>query len=169
MPVSANLLSVTEDLEVVQNTIAEIQSDSTIQQTDLALLSKKFDELEGKLRFPGTKFLVDLEYNIVYDARIVINTSSTSQISIDTLHGELHAVYQLSAYATTNTPIILMDGASLGSLTDLGSLTNGVSVCLLRQRASDPTRIEIYLNVINSIASPQTLAIKVWRRLGIGS
>lgn len=157
------------DIALTQSNVETLQTQSDELQIQSDKVKQDLDILTTRLISPGGRFLIDLEYQTVYAAQIVIDTSSTSRISIDTLPGELHAVYQLSAYATTNTPIILMDGASLGSLTDLGSLTNGVSVCLLRQRASDPTRIEIYLNVINSIASPQTLAIKVWRRLGIGS
>lgn len=162
MPVSTNLLSVIEDLEVVQDTIVEIQSDSTVQRADLALLSKKFDELEGKLRFPGTKFLVDLEYRLVYEGTLTAPFSSAiSSTIIESLPGTLHAVYIISAYCAVPSVSVICDG----SASDLV----GIHAHLVRTFETSPARIDVTVRLRNTSITSRDVVVRVWRRLGIGS
>lgn len=129
-------------------------------------LRREFDVLEGKLRFPGTRFLVDLEYQLVYEGSIVaIMSTLTTSEPIETLPGALHAVYALSAYApSTSVPLVINDGSVIVAPSD------AVTVAIQRQVLTGPTRTEARVAVYNSSASgDHTIAVRVWRRLGMGS
>jgi hypothetical protein len=47
--------------------------------------------------------------------------------------------------------------------------SNAVSVAIQRQRQTSPTRIEAKIIIDNSTGVDQSLALRVWRRLGMGS
>lgn len=142
-----------------------LQRDRDQQRQDLDRLRREFDQLSQKLRYPGTKFLVDLEYKLVYDATLTA-TASTQTVSavIETLPGALHAVYALSAYASgSDTPKVITDGAIIVGPTD------AVTVALQRQRTSSPRTIAVKVILYNSAVTDYDIAIRVWRRLGMGS
>jgi hypothetical protein len=129
------------------------------------LLRRDFDQLAVKFRAPGTRFLVDLEYKLVYDDTITVGASSLHVATpFETLPGTLHALYALSAYCSdSNTPVVIGDGSVIVAPSD------AVSIGIHRQRATSPTRIEASVVLYNSGAVEADIAVRVWRRLGMGS
>jgi hypothetical protein len=164
--------SITEDIENSQDDILALQTNYTKLKTDVDLLRTQFDDLTGKLKYPGTKFLVDLEYRLVFDDTIIVNhDSAITSAPIEVLPGLLHAVYAISAYApTSDIPIIVMDGAYVKVTT--ATSQNIVTVALQRQRSTNPDAITVSLRVSNKLdpdLDNVNVAIRVWRRLGMGS
>jgi hypothetical protein len=157
------------DADELDDAIHQLQRDRDELKAKLEKLRVDHDVLSGKLRFPGTKFLIDLEYRVVYDATATFGHAGTTgaftlTAAFDTLPGTLHAVYALSAHApSSDTPVLITDGSVIVAP------ANAITIALQRQRQTSPTRIEAKLAVYNSTASDQSLAIKVWRRLGMGS
>jgi hypothetical protein len=145
------------------------KQDMTQLQRDHTQLRREYDLLANKLRYPGTKFLVDLEYKLVYDTTLTVPSSPTYLVSpvFETLPGRLHAVYALSAYPVdSNVDIVVCDGWVLGPL---GTLNSGVSIAIARQRQAAPLRIEHSVVINNSAGISVDIAIRIWRRLGMGS
>lgn len=148
-----------------EEAIQELQRDRDRQRQDFDRLRREYDDLRNKLRYPGTKFLVDLEYKLVYDETNTIAHSSMVQGDVfETLPGALHALYCVSAYApSSNTPLIITDGSVIVPP------GNTFSVAVQRQRQTSPTRIEASLVYYNFTGVDQAIAVRVWRRLGMGS
>lgn len=155
-----------DEWAAMREAIATLERDRDVQRGEHDRLRRQFEVLEGKLRFPGTKFLVDLEYQLVYEGSIVaIMSTLTTSEPIETLPGALHAVYALSAYApSTSVPVVINDGSVIVAPSD------AVTVAIQRQVLTGPTRTEARVAVYNSSASgDHTIAVRVWRRLGMGS
>ena len=158
------------ETDAIDAALADLTREQDRQRRDFDRLRREYDQLAIKLRSPGTKFLVDLEYKLVFptdtaDGVITVGAASLHVTTpIETLPGALHAVYVLSAYApSSNTPVLISDGSVIVSPAD------AISVGLHRQRQTSPTRIETSVVLYNSGASPQDVAVRVWRRLGMGS
>jgi hypothetical protein len=133
------------------------------QRQDFDRLRREFDVLAGKLRYPGTEFLVHLEYQVVFDSTVVAEAStlSTSEI-FETLPGAQHVPYVLSAYApTSSVPLLVCDGSIIVAPAD------AVTVAIQRQLQTGPTRIEARIAVYSATGGTHTIAVKVWRRLGM--
>ena len=150
--------------------VQQLRADLDQERRERLALKATVEQLRTKLLYPGTKFLVELEFRVIFEGRILVALNSTRADLIDTLPGELHALYQVSAYSVSNTPMVLTDGA-LSSYPALSPpLAEGVSVCLQRQRQSAPVRTEVSLRLVNASATMNAnIAVKVWRRLGMGS
>lgn len=151
------------DADALDDAIEDLRKDRAALQQRLDTLRADFDRFLNKFQ-PGTKFLVDLEYKLVFDGTITV-AASTLQLSsvIETLPGTLHALYGLSAYApSSNTPVLITDGSVIVAP------SNAVTVALQRQRQTSPTRIETKVAVYNATASSADIAVRVYRRLGVG-
>jgi hypothetical protein len=146
--------------------------DDAIQvlQADYAALAAKHDKLRTdydllslKLRYPGTKFLVDLGYRLVYDATITCAAGGPHSTLIQTRKDLQHAVYVLSARRTdTNGEGVLYNG--------MATVLPGNSVQLAiesRYNSSGPS-LDTYLLDYNSKATSVSVAVKIWQRLGLG-
>jgi hypothetical protein len=153
----------------VQQQADTLRADVDRLRTEYDRTVRAFDQLSQKLRYPGTKFLVELEYKLVYDTTVTATTAPAvstwpAATPFDTLPGTLHAVYVVSAYApSSNTPVVITDGSVIVAP------SNAVSVAIQRQRQTSPTRIEAKIIIDNSTGVDQSLALRVWRRLGMGS
>lgn len=154
----------------LDDAIRTLERDRDRQRQDLDRLRREYDALATKLRYPGTKFLVELEYKLVYDATVTAGWSgSTGALTLtsafDTLPGALHAVYHISAYATASTtPVLITDGSVIVAPTD------AITIAVQRQLQTGPTRTEAKLAIYNSSGSTNhSVAVRVWRRLGMGS
>lgn len=158
-------MAIGEDVADLQALTATLRTELDRERQDRQQLRREYDGLANKLRYPGTKFLVDLEYKLVYDTTLTIATSTLALGAVfETLPGALHAVYALSAYApSSNTPVLITDGSVIVAP------SNAVTVAIQRQRQTSPTRIEAKVAVYNATAGDVDIAIRVWRRLGMGS
>lgn len=152
-------------LEELDEAVQQLRTELDRAEQERRALESDFLTLKRKLSLPGTKFLVDLEYRLVYDATLTATASAlTTSAVFETLPGTLHAVYVLSAHApSSNTPVLITDGSVIVAP------TNAVTVAVQRQRATSPTRTEAKVAVYNSAATDQSIAVRVWRRLGMGS
>lgn len=153
------------EADELDDAIQQLRTDLDTERRERTKLFADFNQLSQKLRYPGTKFLVELEYKLVYDAsQTVADATLSSPVVIETLPGTLHAVYEVSAYCSdSNTPVILCDGTSSVSP------SAAIAVMLQRQRATSPTRIEVSVLIRNDSGASRTVAVRVWRRLGMGS
>jgi hypothetical protein len=153
------------ETDAIDDAIQQLQADLDAERRERLKLRTDFDLLSSKLRTPGTKFLVDLEYRLVYDAtQTVADATLSTPVLIETLPGTLHAIYEVSAYCTdSNTPVILCDGTSSVSP------AAAIAVMLQRQRATSPTRIAVSVLIRNDSGASRSVAVRVWRRLGMGS
>lgn len=153
------------EADELDDAIQQLRTDLDRTERDRARLEQLVKDFTNKLRYPGTKFLVDLEYKLVYDAtQSVTNATLSTPVIIETLPGTLHALYVVSAYCSdSNTPVVLCDG------TVSVSPANAVSVMIQRQRATSPTRIESSVLIRNDSGGTRAIAVRVWRRLGMGS
>jgi len=146
-------------------------------------LTRRFDLLSQKLSTPGTKFLVDLEYRMVYNGTLVVPRGYVDATTfamapglvdspiIETLPGSLHAVYAVSAYCATADSPVICDGASWSATnTGTGAMPyDALLVSLVRTYATAPTRVDVTVQVLSPFyTATRTVAVKVWRRLGIG-
>src|SRR4029077_154096 len=102
------------DFAELDATVQTLTRDRDRLREDLDRLRREFDQLDGKLRYPGTKFLVDLEYKLVYEGTITAPLNSIATQVIQTLPGALHALYALAAYATETGILVLTDGGGAG-------------------------------------------------------
>lgn len=154
------------DVDEIDDAIAALQRDRDQLREKVDRLRRDHDTLSGKLRFPGTKFLVDLEYKLVLDTTI---TAAASTLTVpagffESLPGALHAVYCVSALCTdSNIPVVITDGSII--VAPAGAISVGVQ----RQLKTTPTRIESQVAIYNSVAAPHDVAVRIWRRLGMGS
>jgi hypothetical protein len=153
------------EADALDDAIQQLQADLDAERRERLKLRTDFDLLSSKLRTPGTKFLVDLEYRLVYDATVEIaHSMMVTGALVETLPGTLHAVYAVSAYApSSNTPLVITDGSIIVPP------GNTFSVALQRRRQTSPTRIETTLVYYNFTGVDQFIAVRVWRRLGMGS
>jgi hypothetical protein len=133
--------------------------------SDVTRLSVRVESFTQKLSTPGTKFLVNLEYRLVYDTVVTVpNITATFGAVFETLPGALHAVYVISAFATTNLTVqVLTDGPII---VGPGSLC---TVAIARQQKAAPTRIESTIIYYQNTGAPLDVSVRVWRRLGMGS
>ena len=157
------------DPDELERAVQQLRADLEEERRKQARLVADFTQLSAKLRSPGTKFLVDLEYRLVYEnTALVIPLNYTGAVPIETLPGKLHALYLLSAYAVSDTTaVVVTDGPLLPVTTPLA---DGVSIAIERQLATSPARILVGLRVANTrAANAVTVAVRVWRRLGMGS
>jgi hypothetical protein len=153
------------DFDELDRTVETLTRDRDQLRQDVERLRREFDQLNSKLRYPGTKLLVDLEYQLLYDSTTTVVTLGSTNTLIETLPSLLHAVYQLSAYCTDSTsPYVVCDGGLVGS----PGLTIGVYLARV-QVPGPPKAIEVRLIVSNPTAANRTIAVRVWRRLGMGS
>jgi hypothetical protein len=152
------------DAEEFEERLAALERER-VPRADFDRLRREYDDLRNKLRYPGTKFLVDLEYQLVYEGTVSVATLDVEVDDVfETLPGALHAVYRLSAYSTdSNTPVVVCDGSLSVAPSDT------VAVAIQRQRQTSPTRIEASVIVRNDTADTVNIAVRVWRRLGMGS
>lgn len=155
------------ELDDVDDALEQVQRDLAALTTKHDTLKRDHDQLSGKLRSPGTKFLVDLEYKLVHESTVAVAAGTVVVGSVfETLPGALHAVYVLSAYApASNTPVVITDGSVIVAP------ANAVSVAIQRKRASSGTQLSLQAAVIydNTGAVSVDVAVRVWRRLGMGS
>ena len=150
------------EFRTAQQDIDNTRIDIDVLQSKLDKLQQDFEVLQGKFRYPGTKFLVDLEYRLLYEGTLTVPASSAiSSAVIETLPGALHAVYSLSAHCMQSSVALICDGSAPALV--------GLHVHLLRSRSLDPIRIDVTARVQNTTSTEHTVAIRVWRRLGIGS
>jgi hypothetical protein len=147
-----------------------LRADLDKLRTEYDRTARAFEQLSQKLRYPGTKFLVELEYKLVYEVTTSIGPGSVVVVptvgtpAFETLPGTLHAVYVLSAYAPdSDTPVVVMDGSVIAPP------ANTVSIGIQRQRQSSPLRIEARLILDNAGGGTHNVTVRVWRRLGMGS
>jgi hypothetical protein len=152
------------ETDEIDSTLADLRRDLTRERDERRLLQRKLDDLTNKLRYPGTKFLIDLEYALVYDDTIAVGALSLHvEPPFETLQGLLHSVYEPSAYCpTSNTPVVVTNGSLIVAPAD------AISVAIHRQRQTGPTRIDASVAIYNASASPIEIAVRVWRRLGMG-
>jgi hypothetical protein len=156
-------------IQTLQDAQQTLRTEHDKLRTEYDRTARAFDQLSQKLRYPGTKFLVELEYKLVYDTTVTATTAPAvstwpAATPFDTLPGTLHAVYVVSAYApSSNTPVVITDGSVIVAP------SNAVSVAIQRQRQTSPTRIEAKIIIDNSTGVDQGIALRVWRRLGMGS
>jgi hypothetical protein len=151
--------------EELDAALRELQRDRDRQRQDFDRLRREYDQLAAKLRYPGTELLPYLQYQRVYDGTLTAAsaTLTTSEI-FDTLPGALHATYLLSAYAATSSvPLVISDGSVIVAPSD------ALTVAIQRQRQTGPTRIEARVAVYNSAVGDYDVAVRVWRRLGMGA
>jgi hypothetical protein len=153
------------EADELDDRIAALERDRDRQRQEFDRLKREHDALANKLRYPGTKFLVDLEYKLVYEDTITVGAVSLHvEPPFETLPGTIHAIYALSAYApSSNTPVVIGDGSVIVAPSD------AVSIGIHRQRATSPTAIEASVVLYNSGAVEADIAVRVWRRLGMGS
>jgi hypothetical protein len=149
--------------EEIEAALRELERARDQQRQDFDKLKREFELLNGKLRFPGTDFLIRLEYQAVYEGTILAAASTLTTAPIfDTLPSAQHALYHVSAYApTSSVPILVTDGSLIVNPSD------PVTVAILRQLRTGPTRIECRVAVYNFTGGEQTIAVKVWKRLGM--
>jgi hypothetical protein len=153
------------DFAELDTTVQTLTRDRDRLREDLDRLRREFEQLNGKLRYPGTKFLVDLEYKLAYEGTTTVATGGSTNTLVDTLPGLLHGVYVLSAYCTDSTsPLVVCDGGLYGG----PGLTIGVYLARV-QVPGPPPAIEVRLIVANGTLNPRTVAVRVWKRLGMGS
>lgn len=83
-----------EDLEAA---VAELQRDRDRQRQDFERWRQEYATLAGKLRFPGTDFLVKLSWQVVYEGTLTAEASTLVASEIfETTPGALHVPYLLS-------------------------------------------------------------------------
>lgn len=152
------------DLDEALSLLETLKTTTEQQREDFDKLRREYDTLASKLRYPGTDFLVKLEYERVYDGTILAEPSTISTSAIfETLPGALHAPYVLSAYAlNSSVPVIICDGAVIVSPSDT------ITIAIQRQYQTGPARIESRVVVYNSSVSEFNIAVRVWKRLGLG-
>lgn len=151
-------------IAALQQQAATLRADLDRTERERVTLQRAHDQLAQKLRYPGTKFLVDLEYKLIHDATLTVPTGGVVTALIETLPGALHALYHLSAYCVdSSSPGVVVDGEIEGAR----ALTLAASLQRVRQTA--PLRIEVTLVVTNNTVADRDVAVRVWRRLGMGS
>jgi hypothetical protein len=153
------------DTDAIDNEIQKLKRDRDRLQIKVDRVRQDFDLFQGRLRYPGTQFLIDLEYLLVLDVTLSCNGPALTIGNVfETLPGALHAVYTLSAYATdSDVPVIMTDGSVLVAPAD------SVTVAIQRRRQSTPVRTEARIVIYNNTAAAKNIAVRVWRRLGMGS
>jgi len=156
-------MNIIEEAERARKELSKALADLSTTQRDLDTLTKRFEILSGKLQTPGTKFLVELEYRLLYDSVLVVPaTSGLSSGVFETLPGLLHAVYLISAYCDNASPSVICDGEEISGLTGV------IGVSILRKKISGPAiTAEVWAH--NNTASERNAYVRVWRRLGMGS
>jgi len=158
-------MNIVEEAERARRDLDKALSDLSTTRRDLDTLTRRFEVLSGKLQTPGTKFLVELEYKLVYDAVVSVPDVTVAFGAIfETLPGALHSIYVVSAFATTNTTVqVLTDGPIL-----VGP-TSRCSVAISRQQKASPTRIEATVIYYQNTGAALNVSVRIWRRLGMGS
>jgi len=158
-------MNIIEEAERARRDLDKILTDTSVARRDLDTLTRRFEGLSGKLQTPGTKFLVELEYRLVYDATITVPAASATAVTVETLPGLLHSVYVLSAYCyDSDTPSVVCDG------TIESTLGGAAAVRLQRTRVTGPP-LSVLVEVVvkNTTANERQFPVRVWRRLGMGS
>lgn len=152
-------------VEEIEDRIRTLERDGEQRRVALDRLRTEYDQLRNQLRYPGTRFLVDLSYKLVYDATITAAASGGSGTAtagpvFETTDGQ--AVYVLAAHCTdSDTPLVTTHGG--GTTTSADSIV----VRLEHQRAG--RKWEHYVAVTNFLLADHDVAVRVWRRLGMGS
>jgi hypothetical protein len=149
------------DFDELPTAVETLERDRERLRQDVDRLRRDFDQLNAKLRYPGTRFLVDLEYTLVFDTTVaaVLNTTTTRVIEI--LPGEQLATYRLAAVPLETGVIVLTDGGG-------ASPVNGIALRLGHERLAGPTRTQTTLLATNVLAANHTVRVKIWRRVGMG-
>lgn len=149
----------------LQDTARQLQQDLDRERQERERTTRDVEGLQRRLLQRGSKFLVDLEYRLVHEATVSVAAGTVVVGAVfDTLPGTLHAVYVLSAYApSSNTPAVITDGSVIVAP------ANAVSVGVQRQRQTTPLRIEASVIYDNTGGAAASIAVRVWRRLGMGS
>ena len=158
-------MGLVEDAQRAQLEIQASRRDLDTTERERSQLRRDFDQLASKLRYPGTSWLVDLEYRLVYDATIAVpDITATVGVVFETLPGALHALYVVSAYAPTNTTVaVLTDGPIIVGPAPL------CTVAITRQLLASPSRIESRCLYYQNTGASLDVAVRIWRRLGMGS
>ena len=147
------------DAEDMRAAIAQLQADLDAERAERDILRKDHDALH--LTVMG--LAVKAQYRLLYDATVAVGSGTETSDIFETLPGTLHAIYAVSAYAPdSDTPVIVANGPVESAP------SAGICVSIQRQRQSNPTRIECRVLLDNS-GSVANVAVRVWRRLGIGS
>lgn len=150
------------DYEDLPREVEDLQQAQRDADREHDKLRADFTVLSNKLRYPGTKFLIDLEYKLVYDATVSANPGTfTISTAFETLPGGLHAVYHVSGYASDI--VVVSDGNVIVPPTP------SISICIQRELLTNPTRVEAKVYLYNSDVSAHSVSVRVWRRLGLGS
>lgn len=152
-------------VDEIDDRIRDLERDRDQQRVEFDRLRVGYEQLRNQLRYPGTRFLLDLSWKRVYKGTVSVATVTLNVGAVfETLPGAQHALYLPSAYCTdSNTPVVVCDGALSVAP------ANTVAVAVQRQKQSSPTRIEAKVLVRNDTAGTVNVAVEVWRRLGIGA
>lgn len=147
----------------LERLVEELQRDRDKLREDHEKLRHEYDVLAGKLRYPGTDFLVKLEYAPIFDSTITATSADiTISAPFDTIPGTGHASYLLSAYVpTSNTPVIICDGSIIVAP------SNTIAVAIQRSVDTGPTRTVARVVLYNSAVLDYDVSVRVWKRLGL--
>lgn len=151
------------DADALDDAILELQAAKDRQRQDFDRLRREFDQLTNKLRYPGTRFLIDLAYKLVYaNTALSVATLGPHTTLIEQRNDLQHGVYVMSAKQTaTDAEGVIYDGAPV--------VVPGNAVLLSiysAYNASGPS-LDTYLVAYNTKGATVTVDVKVWRRLGL--
>lgn len=150
------------DTDAIDDLIEQLRSDLDAEKRERERLRTDFDLLSSKLRTPGTKFLVDLEYRLIYSGTVSIPTLGPHDTLLETRKDGQDAIYEMSAKRTdTNGEGVIYFGAPVVAP------PNAVLLCLDTRYATGPNRQETYLVAYNTKGSTVNVTVKVWRRIGM--
>ena len=177
-------MSLSDTIQKVWTDFMNFRKEVDKSKRELLDLTRRFDLLSNKLNTPGTKFLIDLEYRMVYDAILTVPrrylSSDTFLILpglvnspvIETLPGALHADYLLSAYCPVVDSPVVCGGVSWSPDGPVAGVQpyDALLVSMVRTYKIDPIRVDVTVQVTNPCyETSRTVAVRVWRHLGIGS
>jgi hypothetical protein len=149
------------DLDQLPAAVDTLQRDRDRLSQDAERLRREFDQLNSKLRYPGTRFLVDLEYSLVFDTTVTAALSTTTTTLVEIVPGAQLATYRVAALPLETGVIVLTDGGG-------ASPVNGIALRLGHELLAGPTRTQTTLLATNVLAANHTVRVKIWRRMGMG-
>lgn len=149
------------EADEIDDAILELRRDRDAQRQRYDKLKADFDAFLNKFQ-PGTKFLVNLEYRLIYDTTLTLATGGPVETLIETRKDLQHAVYELSAKRTDTNGEAVIYGGTVSVVPG-----NSVQLALESRYNSSGPSVDTYLVSYNSKGSDVAVAVKIWRRLGM--
>ena len=144
--------------------LSDLRREFDREREERRALERRYDTLAAKLSYPGTRFLVDLSYKLVYDATLTAAASGGSGTATTGPVFEItegHAVYVLAAHCTDSDTVLVTTHGG-------GTTTSADSIVARIEHQRSGTKWEHYVGLTNFILADHDVAVKVWRRLGMG-